>query len=181
MGLSAGSSLRRVVTHHKGQNSAILSDEELKLTTGFGSNAVTIWRNDKYPAELVNKDPVGSDPVIYTPGSLIRVVDFPPNSSGHNHRTASLDYGIVFEGELEMVLADGSKTIVRAGDIIVQQAVSDVQAFESKYIRENANNANLQDFASVEQFDGQAGSSHLRLVAIRKDREWRQCVGNWCP
>ncbi|KAF5642465.1 cupin domain protein [Fusarium tjaetaba] len=122
MGLNAGSSLRRVVTHHKGQNSAILSDEELKLTSGFGSNAVTIWRNDKYPAELVDKDPVGTDPVIYTPGSLVRVVDFPPNSSGHNHRTASLDYGIVFEGELEMVLADGSKTIVRAGDIIVQQA-----------------------------------------------------------
>ncbi|KAF5607444.1 cupin domain-containing protein [Fusarium pseudoanthophilum] len=122
MGLEAGSPLRRVVTHHKGQNSAILSDEELKLTSGFGSNAVTIWRNDKYPAELVDKDPVSTDPVIYTPGSLIRVVDFPPNSSGHNHRTASLDYGIVFEGELEMVLADGSKTIVSAGDIIVQQA-----------------------------------------------------------
>ncbi|KAF5560170.1 hypothetical protein FNAPI_4338 [Fusarium napiforme] len=122
MGLNAGSSMRRVVTHHRGQNSAILSDEELKLIPGFGSNAVTIWRNDKYPAELVDKDPVGTDPVIYTPGSLIRVVDFPPNSSGHNHRTASLDYGIVFEGELEMVLADGSKTIVRAGDIIVQQA-----------------------------------------------------------
>ncbi|KAF4339360.1 hypothetical protein FBEOM_6774 [Fusarium beomiforme] len=122
MGLSAGSSLRRVVTHHKGQNSAILSDKELKLTSGFGSDAVTIWRNDKYPAELVDKDPVDTDPVIYTPGSLIRVVDFPPNSSGHNHRTASLDYGIVFEGELEMVLADNSKTVVRAGDIIVQQA-----------------------------------------------------------
>ncbi|RBQ80949.1 hypothetical protein FVER14953_10645 [Fusarium verticillioides] len=122
MGLNAGSSLRRVVTYHRGQSSAILSDEELELTSGFGSNAVTIWRNDKYPAELVDKDPVSTDPVIYTPGSLIRVVDFPPNSSGHNHRTASLDYGIVFEGELEMALADGSKTIVRAGDIIVQQA-----------------------------------------------------------
>lgn len=126
MGLNAGSSLRRVVTHHKGENSAILSDEELQLISGFGSNAVTIWRNDKHPAELVDKDPVGTDPVIYTPGSLIRVVDFPPNSSGHIHRTASLDYGIVFEGELEMVLADGSQTIVRAGDIIVQQAVGDV-------------------------------------------------------
>ncbi|KAJ4246087.1 hypothetical protein NW762_013832 [Fusarium torreyae] len=122
MGLSAGTSLRRVVTHHKGENSAVLSDEELALSSGFGSNAVTIWRNDKYPAELVDNNPVGTDPVIYTPGSLIRVVDFPPNSSGHNHRTASLDYGIVFEGELEMVLADGSKTVVHAGDIVVQQA-----------------------------------------------------------
>ncbi|KAF5671998.1 cupin domain-containing protein [Fusarium heterosporum] len=122
MGLNAGTPLRRVVTHHKGGASAVLSDEDLHLSSGFGSNAVTIWRNDKYPAELVDNHPVTTDPVIYTPGSLIRVVDFPPNSSGHNHRTASLDYGIVFEGELEMVLSDDSKTIVRAGDIVVQQA-----------------------------------------------------------
>ncbi|KAM0241484.1 hypothetical protein ACHAP5_007523 [Fusarium lateritium] len=122
MGLNAGTPLRRVATHHEGGNSAILFDQELKLSSGFGSNAVTIWRNDNYPAELVDKDPVGTDPVIYTPGSLIRVVDFPASSSGHNHRTASLDYGIVTQGELEMVLADGSKTIVRAGDVVIQQA-----------------------------------------------------------
>jgi len=176
MGLNAGSSLRRVVTHHKGQNSAILSDEELKLIPGFGSNAVTIWRNDKYPAELVDKDPVGTDPVIYTPGSLIRVVDFPPNSSGHNHRTASLDYGIVFEGELEMVLADGSKTIVRAGDIIVQQAVSDVPPSPFK---DDSDVVNRQDFTSVEQLDRQASSSHLCVVAIRKHCQWRQRIRDW--
>ena len=126
MGLAAGTTLRRVVTYHKDDASAVLSDQELQLSSGFGSNAVTIWRNDNYPAELVDNDLLATDPVIYTSGSLIRVVDFPPNSSGHNHRTTSLDYGIVFEGELEMVLADGSRTIVRAGDIIVQQAVSDM-------------------------------------------------------
>ena len=124
MGLGAGTPLRRVATYHKGDVSAVLSDQELQPSSGFGSNAVTIWRNDKYPAELVDNDLLTTDPVIYTSGSLIRVVDFPPNSSGHNHRTASLDYGIMFEGELEMVLADDSRTIVRAGDIIVQQAVS---------------------------------------------------------
>ncbi|KAK7222948.1 hypothetical protein V2G26_010951 [Clonostachys chloroleuca] len=95
MGLSAGTPLRRVVTHHSGSSSAVLSDDKIPLSSGFGSNAVTIWRNDKYPAELVDKDPVSTSPVIYAPGSLIRVVDFPPNSFGHNHRTASLDYGIV--------------------------------------------------------------------------------------
>ncbi|KAH7235401.1 hypothetical protein BKA59DRAFT_407077 [Fusarium tricinctum] len=122
MGLDAGTPLRRVATHHKGGNSSVLFDQELTPSSGFGSNAVTIWRNDKYPAELVDKDPVSTDPVIYTQGSLIRVVDFPPNSSGHNHRTASLDYGIITQGELEMALADGSKTIVRAGDVVIQQA-----------------------------------------------------------
>ncbi|CAI6014002.1 unnamed protein product [Clonostachys chloroleuca] len=119
---NAGTPLRRVVTHHSGSSSAVLSDDKIPLSSGFGSNAVTIWRNDKYPAELVDKDPVSTSPVIYAPGSLIRVVDFPPNSFGHNHRTASLDYGIVMGGELEMVLSDGSKTIVHAGDVVVQQA-----------------------------------------------------------
>ncbi|KAH7137498.1 hypothetical protein B0J13DRAFT_559728 [Dactylonectria estremocensis] len=120
MGLASQSPLRRVVTHHKGTKSAILIDDRLQPFPGFGSNAVTIWQNAQYPAELVNKDPTGSK-VIYTRGSLIRVVDFPPNSRGHNHGTASLDYGIVFDGELELVLQDGSRTIVRAGDIVVQQ------------------------------------------------------------
>uniref|UniRef100_A0A0B7KP79 Cupin type-2 domain-containing protein n=1 Tax=Bionectria ochroleuca TaxID=29856 RepID=A0A0B7KP79_BIOOC len=122
MGHSAGTPLRRVVTHHNGSSSAVLSDDKIQLSSGFGSNAVTIWRNDKHPAELVDKDPVSTSPVIYAPGSLIRVVDFPPNSFGHNHRTASLDYGIVIEGQLEMALSDGSKTIVHAGDVVVQQA-----------------------------------------------------------
>ncbi|KAK2668324.1 RmlC-like jelly roll fold [Fusarium oxysporum f. sp. vasinfectum] len=107
MGLNAGSPLRRVVTHHKGQNSAILSDEELKLTSGFGSNAVTIWRNDKYPAELVDKDPLSTFRQI-PQGTIIGL-----------HR---LTMELCLRGELEMVLADGSKTVVRAGDIIVQQA-----------------------------------------------------------
>ncbi|RSL54841.1 hypothetical protein CEP54_009695 [Fusarium duplospermum] len=122
MGLGAKTPLRRVVTYHKGATSALLSDSELQPVSAFASDAVTLWQNSKYPAELVDKDPVGSTPVIYTPGSLIRVVDFPANSQGHNHRTASLDYGIVFEGELELVLEDGSRTIVRAGDLVVQQA-----------------------------------------------------------
>ncbi|KAH6961789.1 hypothetical protein EDB81DRAFT_670552 [Dactylonectria macrodidyma] len=121
MGLTSQSPLRRVVTHHKGTNSAVLIDDELQPFPAFASDAVTVWQNNQHPAELVNQDPTGSDTVIYTRGSLIRAVDFPPNSQGHNHGTASLDYGIMFDGELELVLQDGSRTIVRAGDVVVQQ------------------------------------------------------------
>lgn len=38
------------------------------------------------------------------------------------HRTQSLDYGIVLEGTIEMILDDGSKTIMRRGDVAVQRA-----------------------------------------------------------
>lgn len=124
MGLASQSPLRRVVTHHNGTNSAVLIDDELQPFPAFASDAITIWQNKEYPAELVSQDTTESEGFIYTRGSLIRVVDFPPNSQGHNHGTASLDYGIVFDGELELVLQDSSRTIVRAGDIVVQQGVS---------------------------------------------------------
>ncbi|KAF5517924.1 hypothetical protein CGCA056_v011334 [Colletotrichum aenigma] len=112
---------RRIVTHHKNEKSSILINEELQFEDGWGSQAVTIWKNHEYPAEYQGEKP-DAVPIIYTHGSLIRAVEFPPHSQGHNHRTASLDYGIVMEGELELLLEDGSRTNLRAGDIVVQQA-----------------------------------------------------------
>ena len=116
---------RRLVTGHKDGKSTVLIDDKLQPTAGFAANASTIWQNHHYPAELVDHDAASCGSLkIHTKGSLIRVVDFPPYSQGHNHRTKSLDYGIVIQGEIEMLLEDGSKTIVRSGDVVVQQAVS---------------------------------------------------------
>ncbi len=36
------------------------------------------------------------------------------------HRTDSTDFGVVLEGELTLVLEDESETVLRAGDLIVQ-------------------------------------------------------------
>jgi quercetin dioxygenase-like cupin family protein len=115
---------RRVVTGHKEGKSTVLIDDKLELSQGFAANAVTIWQNHQYPAELADHDAGEGGIKIYTKGSLIRVVDFPAHSQGHNHRTKSLDYGIVIDGEIELVLEDGSKTVIRAGEVVVQQAVS---------------------------------------------------------
>ncbi|KAH7146936.1 hypothetical protein B0J13DRAFT_621863 [Dactylonectria estremocensis] len=60
MGLASQSPLRRVVTHHKDTKSAVLIDDELQPFPGFGSNAIAVWQNAQYPAELVNQDPTGS-------------------------------------------------------------------------------------------------------------------------
>ncbi len=40
------------------------------------------------------------------------------------HRTQSLDYGIVLEGEVEMWLDDGTKQVMRRGDVAVQRGTS---------------------------------------------------------
>ena len=85
-------------------------------------------------------------------GTRIRILDIPPDDgtvaalpreavralfeaigAGHAlaenpphplmHRTETVDYGIVLEGELVLIL-DGSETIVRAGDIVVQRGTN---------------------------------------------------------
>ncbi|KAM0078883.1 hypothetical protein ACKRZS_008749 [Fusarium odoratissimum] len=53
--------------------------------------------------------------------SIFRIVDFPPRSSGHMHRTISIDYVVVQKGAVVLVLEDGSKTPVGEGDVVVQQ------------------------------------------------------------
>lgn len=123
MGINTGTNVRRIVTTHNHLKSAVLIDDELDLIPGFASKAITVWQHEKYPAELTKEDAAKGKIQIYSPGSLIRVVDFPPKSEGHNHRTLSLDYGIILDGEMELVLEDGSRSIVRPGDIVIQQAV----------------------------------------------------------
>jgi hypothetical protein len=116
---------RRVITTHNKALSTILVDDSLEPVPGFAANAVTIWKTDHHPAELTDVDPT-SDAAgvqIYTRGSLIRVVDFPPNSTGHRHRTKSLDYAIIMSGEIQLALDDSSTTILCQGDVVVQQSV----------------------------------------------------------
>ena len=56
-------------------------------------------------------------------GSVCRMVDFAPGCEAFIHRTQSLDYGLVLEGEIEMVLDDSDKcTLMKRGDVAVQRA-----------------------------------------------------------
>jgi mannose-6-phosphate isomerase-like protein (cupin superfamily) len=59
-------------------------------------------------------------------GTKIRINEFLPGHLDERglqpfvHRTASIDYGIVLEGEITLVL-DDSEVTLRAGDIVVQR------------------------------------------------------------
>ncbi|OAL40330.1 hypothetical protein AYO20_00066 [Fonsecaea nubica] len=54
-------------------------------------------------------------------GSVCRVVDMAPGAKSPMHRTISIDYGVVLEGEVELELDSGEKRLVRRGDIFVQR------------------------------------------------------------
>jgi len=55
-------------------------------------------------------------------GTVLRCVDFAPGYACGMHRTQSLDFGIVIEGEVEMVLDSGERYVLKRGDVAVQRA-----------------------------------------------------------
>ena len=73
-------------------------------------------------------------------GTVARFVDFAPSSvrnKGMMHRTQSLDYGIVIEGEMIMELDDGARTHMKRGDVAVQRATNHawINASETEWAR----------------------------------------------
>ena len=57
-------------------------------------------------------------------GTVARIVDFGPGSEPIMHRTQSLDYGIVLEGEVEMILDEGVSKVMGRGDVAVQRSTN---------------------------------------------------------
>ena len=60
-------------------------------------------------------------PLTIRGGTVLRVCNFAPGSTTAMHRTMSLDYGIMLEGEVELVLDSGETRLLKPGDIAVQR------------------------------------------------------------
>jgi quercetin dioxygenase-like cupin family protein len=127
--LSGADVPRRVVTGHDAEGrSVVLSDAPAPKSLELPGVAVfhEIWSTGETPAPVRPAEP--ADPTerpLRTPpdpnGTIIRIVDLQPHVASPMHRTESVDYGIVLEGELHLVLGDGSDTHLRAGDVVVQR------------------------------------------------------------
>lgn len=89
-----------------------------------------VYTTSKFPVDLNDDVDITSHTQVMESGALglvqpggtvCRIVDFGPQGSPLMHRTQSLDYGVVLEGEIEMELDDGSVTLMKKGDIAVQR------------------------------------------------------------
>jgi quercetin dioxygenase-like cupin family protein len=146
--------VRRVVTGHDAQGKAIVlidgnaPNQKVRQT---GIATTLLWVTDETPAEMSGSADRAAREIGVPPpadGSILRVVDFPPESAGgtkvdnatilkemglsagatparhaHMHRTKSIDYALVLAGEIDMLL-DDSEVHLKAGDILVQQGTN---------------------------------------------------------
>lgn len=117
--------IRRVVTGHDDAGRAkVLIDEQVKNVNSQrpGAEYSVIWSTETLPANNNgSEDPSGKKIGTTIPGgSVFRVVSFGPGVAPRNHRTDSIDYGVVISGEIDMELDIGSVHL-KAGDVLVQR------------------------------------------------------------
>src|SRR4029078_594000 len=120
---------------------------------GEGNVTQLLWITNESPVDLSHTRDQDGQPTKVPPpknGSICRIVDFapiagePPHGVDHNailqqmgidpatqgyqrhlspHRTRSIDYAIVMDGEIDMLL-DDTEVHCKAGDVLVQQGTN---------------------------------------------------------
>ena len=150
--------IRRIVTGDDANGSSRIVED--KPATAIrtvperpGYRAVNVWRTN---ADAVEKHQGILPP---KGGTLLRIIDFPPEpkdpeerrrriaatfggifkDASHDkrdgkhpgmHRTATVDYAIVLEGEIWAVMDEG-ETLMRAGDVLIQRGTNHAWANRS--------------------------------------------------
>jgi len=128
---------RRVVTGHNAQGkSIVLSDgmppqHHTMQGTAVGADFHEMWSTTQAVPALTATEAVEPNErgftIMPTAGHLLRVIDiYPPQLGGHRtvmHRTKTLDYVVVIEGEIVLVL-DDSEVVLRQGDVTVQRGTN---------------------------------------------------------
>jgi quercetin dioxygenase-like cupin family protein len=131
--------IRRVVTGHDDARVAKVLIDAPASNAKYpspGTVSTLIWTTDSAPAGI----PAGEAPedmgarIVGTAppakGTRFAVIDFPPGNPPHMHRTETIDYVIVLEGEIDMDM-DQSTVRLKAGDVMVQRGTNHAWANRS--------------------------------------------------
>lgn len=132
--------IRRVVTGHDNNNVAkVLIDApatNAKFPQG-GTVSTMMWCTDGAPAKVPVGETIedmGARNLGTAPpanGTRFAVIDFPPGNHPHMHRTETVDYVIVIEGEIEMDM-DQQTVKLKQGDILIQRGTNHAWTNRSK-------------------------------------------------
>lgn len=120
-----------IVTTHSPSGKAVFTDSVPAIPPQISPNGTVtyMYTTTQWPVSMsagaditAHSVYIAAPPRIVVPGgTAAMVVDLEPGASTVMHRTVSLDYGVVIEGEVELQLDDGEVQRVRKGDVVVQR------------------------------------------------------------
>ena len=128
---------RRIVTgHDAGGKSVVLSDgpppqHHPMHGAAVGADFFEMWNTTRPVPLLTSVEEREPNERAFTimpvTGHLLRIIDlYPPRLGGKRtvmHRTSTLDYAVVIEGEVVLVL-DDSEVILKKSDVVVQRGTN---------------------------------------------------------
>ncbi|KAK4096285.1 hypothetical protein N658DRAFT_436418 [Parathielavia hyrcaniae] len=126
--------LTRVITSHNAAGQAVIHSTTPFTWSPYDASNLGFsvpYTTSSFPpdlngdADIADHERVASSGtlgLVNPRGTVLRSVDFAPGYACGMHRTQSLDYGIVLEGEVDMVLDSGERVSMKRGDVAVQRA-----------------------------------------------------------
>ncbi|HEY6890940.1 MAG TPA: cupin domain-containing protein [Solirubrobacter sp.] len=118
---------RRIVTGHDARGRSVVLSDGPTPRTHENEFAIfhELWNTRAMPAPVAPTEREPTERPLITPpdpnGTIVRITVIKAGERSPMHRTQSIDYGIVLEGEIWLVLDDGSETRMRPGDVAVQR------------------------------------------------------------
>lgn len=126
--------LNAYLTGHDAFGKAIIAEKRPGIWSSYDNKLMgfdVIYTTSEFPASMNNDVDIrqhdslmasGKLGLVNKNGTVCRIVDFAPGFDCMMHRTQSLDYGVVLEGSIELVLDSGEKQLMYRGDVAVQRA-----------------------------------------------------------
>lgn len=128
------SPIRRIITGHDADGSAkvIIDSDAQNVRTGSSPGQFTtlMWCTDSAPCTM----PLGEDAEdmgarklgTYPPvnGTRFMIAEYPPGNIPRMHRTETIDYIIVLDGEIDMELDEGRMVTMKRGDVMIQRGTN---------------------------------------------------------
>jgi quercetin dioxygenase-like cupin family protein len=117
--------IRRFVTAEQADGGVLVRLDEAIPDTDTASPATVLWGWDNLPALPIRPDNLGPEHVereLFPPagGASVNLVVFPPGGGGAMHRTDSVDFAFVLEGEVVLRHPGNEDITLRRGDFFVQ-------------------------------------------------------------
>jgi hypothetical protein len=101
---------------------AAYDDDKLAMRPAYTTSFPADLNKDADVADHDKKMESGKLGLVSGGGTVLRYVDFGPDYTCMMHRTQSVDYGIVVEGQIESILDSGETQLMGRGDVMVQRA-----------------------------------------------------------
>lgn len=168
---------QRIITTHNHEGKAIihpgvsteapfytLSSKDANFAQGYVTNTFPVELNGDVDLKAYQEFLANPPGLSVSSGTVLRYVDMSPGLVSPMHRTVSLDYGVVLEGEVELILDSGETRLMKRGDVCIQRGTmhawrntSDSEWARMLYVLQPINKIQSGDGVLEEEYGGMKG------------------------